>query len=299
MMNLGSKSLTAPNSKNSLRFFFIAASLYFSLISTLFSFEVALNPRNPVGGEGVRINIRGAGHLGYEIIFGGKSFSPFRTQAGVLEIFLPVPIEAKGASEILIREKFVGITIGEKKEVIEVTPRDFKVIKLKPASEKMRDKQPAVPEQKLLVSSAIKRLSGEKFWSESFSAPLEGKIGEPFAVKRVGARYSYFHKGVDYPAPIGEPVKAINDGEIILSERGLNIYGNMLVIDHGHGIISCYWHLNELYKNKNDKVKKGEVIAEVGNTGWSTGPHLHFGVYLQGEAVDPLWFIDFTGNISQ
>jgi murein DD-endopeptidase MepM/ murein hydrolase activator NlpD len=123
---------------------------------------------------------------------------------------------------------------------------------------------------------------------------VKAKITTRFALLRKAKTYQYFHKGVDFSIPTGTPVKAMNSGKIIFAKSGLNVYGVAMVVDHGQGVTSCYFHLNKLLKKEGETVEKGEIIAESGATGWATGPHLHFGLYLQGEAVDPFWWIKFA-----
>ena len=102
------------------------------------------------------------------------------------------------------------------------------------------------------------------------------------------------HKGIDIGGgvKIGDPIYAAADGVIIYSNYNEGGYGNMVMIDHGldsNGvkIITLYGHGNKLLKNVGDTVKKGDAIMELGSTGNSTGPHVHFEVRENGVAVDP------------
>lgn len=95
------------------------------------------------------------------------------------------------------------------------------------------------------------------------------------------------HLGIDYAAPTGTVVKSAGDGVIIFvgSQSG---YGNVVKVQHSSGYITLYAHLSRFAKiKKGQKVKQGQVIAYVGSTGMSTGPHLHFGVYLNNKAINP------------
>jgi murein DD-endopeptidase MepM/ murein hydrolase activator NlpD len=88
----------------------------------------------------------------------------------------------------------------------------------------------------------------------------------------------------------GTPVDAPADGRVTFAgPKGL--MGNMLTIQHGHGFVTRYGHLSKIFKKVGDKVKRGEVIAQVGNTGRSTGPHLHYEVLLSGVPVNPARYI--------
>ncbi|MDO4673851.1 peptidoglycan DD-metalloendopeptidase family protein [Campylobacter sp.] len=96
------------------------------------------------------------------------------------------------------------------------------------------------------------------------------------------------HLGVDYAAPTGTPVKSAGNGEIIFIGTQ-NGYGKVIKIKHASGYTTLYAHLSRFAKvKKGQKVKQGQLIAYVGSTGMSTGPHLHFGVYLNNKAINPL-----------
>ncbi|MFW6374017.1 MAG: M23 family metallopeptidase [Thermodesulfobacteriota bacterium] len=99
-----------------------------------------------------------------------------------------------------------------------------------------------------------------------------------------------FHKGLDIASAEGTPVLATADGTVTYADVKGN-YGNMLVIDHGHGMVTRYAHLKEFLKAPGEKVKRGEKIALMGNTGRSTGPHVHYEVRFNGVPVDPQKYI--------
>ena len=98
------------------------------------------------------------------------------------------------------------------------------------------------------------------------------------------------HNGLDFAAPAGTPIYAADDGTVIDS-RYSNSWGNVVQIDHGGGVVTLYAHASARLVSKGQTVKKGETIAKVGSTGWSTGNHLHFTVYKNGTAVDPMTYL--------
>lgn len=106
-----------------------------------------------------------------------------------------------------------------------------------------------------------------------------------------------FHPGMDFSAPIGTDVYATGDGKVVAMgwETG---YGNRIVIDHGFGYRTLYAHLSKFRTKLGKKVLRGEVIAEVGSTGRSTGPHLHYEVHVKGEVVNPVnyYFMDLSAD---
>lgn len=99
-----------------------------------------------------------------------------------------------------------------------------------------------------------------------------------------------FHQGVDFSAPIGTEVFSTGDGKVVKVEKSKWGYGNTLEIDHGFGYVTKYGHLNDFKVRKGEKVKRGQLIATIGNTGKSTAPHLHYEVHKNGRAVNPIHF---------
>lgn len=114
-----------------------------------------------------------------------------------------------------------------------------------------------------------------------------GKRKSPFTGKQT------MHAGIDISTKTGTPIAAPADGVVSYSDRK-GAYGLVLVIDHGYGYQTFYGHCSKLGKNVGDKVKRGEVVAYVGNTGSSTGSHLHYEVRVRGVATNPTkYIIDF------
>lgn len=121
----------------------------------------------------------------------------------------------------------------------------------------------------------------------SFLWPVKGEITSYF-----GPRWGSFHPGVDIAAREGTPVKATDGGTVVFVGWYGN-YGQAILIDHGNGkLITLYGHLSDYNVSEGDTVQKGDVIGYVGNTGYSTGAHLHFEVRVKGSAVDPLSFYE-------
>lgn len=107
---------------------------------------------------------------------------------------------------------------------------------------------------------------------------------------------SALHTGLDFPANPGTPIYAAAGGVVVTQEYQAE-YGNMLEIDHGNDLISRYAHASKVLVKKGDLVKRGQKIADVGNTGRSTGPHLHFEVLVQGIPQDPQKFLNAGRNL--
>ncbi len=125
-----------------------------------------------------------------------------------------------------------------------------------------------------------------------FTKPVEGKITSDFGYRTTPAKgASTGHSGIDIGVPIGTPVKVIADGTVVAANGNMRGYGNGMFVDHGtingKHIISEYGHLSKFDVKVGDKVTKGQVIAKSGNSGISTGPHLHLTIKENNTPVDP------------
>lgn len=122
--------------------------------------------------------------------------------------------------------------------------------------------------------------------------PLEGRITDEYGYRKDpfnGKRK--FHTGLDIAADTGTPVKAAAGGTVT-SVYYTYATGRTVVIDHGNGFVTLYGHCSKILVEPGQQVKKGEEIAKVGNTGRSTGPHLHLEIQLYGSAIDPMEYLD-------
>ena len=147
--------------------------------------------------------------------------------------------------------------------------------------------------QNYLLRKVLKNCSPVRYYEAKPISPLKfyKRISSPFGVRRVvNGNPAGFHKGVDFAAPIGTPVFATLSGKVVLA-RKLYLTGNTIVIDHGWCLLSLYAHLSKIEVKEGQIVKQAQEIGKVGSTGRSTGPHLHFGIYLNDVAVDPIEFL--------
>lgn len=127
-----------------------------------------------------------------------------------------------------------------------------------------------------------------QYWSEPFLSPTIDCQNSPFGVKRFhnGKATGDYHKGVDLRSPQGRPIRATAAGKVQIA-RMYRLHGGTVGLDHGQGISSAYIHMSKLNVQPGDVVQKGDVIGFVGSTGFATGPHLHWGLYVNGLPVNP------------
>ncbi len=126
------------------------------------------------------------------------------------------------------------------------------------------------------------------FFYQDFIKPLSGiKTGIYGSQRIINGQKRTPHYGIDIAAAIGTPVVSPNDGRVILAKKNMFFTGNTIMIDHGHGLISIFSHLDQIQSEMNEIKKKGDVIGTVGKTGRVTGPHLHYGIYWKNIGLDP------------
>lgn len=130
-------------------------------------------------------------------------------------------------------------------------------------------------------------------WSGVLQRPSGGTISSNFGTRRAynDGPYTSYHGGVDLRGPTGTPVYAPADGTVVLAEP-LTVRGNALLLDHGWGMLTGYWHLSNIEVEVGQRVQQGDLIARIGNTGLSTGSHLHWEMWVGGVNVDPMEWLD-------
>ncbi len=141
------------------------------------------------------------------------------------------------------------------------------------------------------VNAAFAGVSEQRLWGGTFDFPLEGELRTtaPFGQRRSysGGPVASYHTGHDYGADEGMQVLAPITGTVVLAEP-LQVRGQAIILDHGLGVFTGFWHLSRIDVAEGQLVGRGDVVGLVGNTGLSTGPHLHWEMRVLGVPVDPL-----------
>ncbi len=144
-----------------------------------------------------------------------------------------------------------------------------------------------VGQERKIINGALNGWRDTELGGIDLNTPLEGRRSSSFGLRRFfNDEPRSPHKGMDIAANAGEKIVAPRDG-IITSTGNYYFNGNTVFIDHGQGFVTMYCHLSEIGVEDGQQVASGEAIGAVGATGRVTGPHLHFGTYLNGTAVDP------------
>ena len=210
--------------------------------------------------------------------------------------------EIKDKKEILDKnkeeEKVIKDELVKDKENLDKDKIELKKLKeeLVKEEEELEKKLQKIAAQKAATSSDSNNLANSNSSSTvisngSWPVPGYSRVSSPFGYRiHPVLGIKKLHTGIDIPAPTGTPTVAVSSGTVIYS--GVQgSYGNTVMIQHDNGLVSLYAHNSSLVVNVGDKVKKGQVVAKIGSTGRSTGPHLHFEIRVNGTAQNPLNYL--------
>jgi murein DD-endopeptidase MepM/ murein hydrolase activator NlpD len=220
---------------------------------------------------------------------------------------------AETASEVLTELDEIGAEIEVLKDraglpetdlapdsVPETPPRDG-VAQAAPAEVMLEQARRQLPGLETVLIRAVKPALNKTIESEAEQTaafpsgnPVAGdpSISSEFGLRSnpFGGRSYEMHEGIDFAGPVGKPILATAQGVVVNAEYSGG-YGNQVKIDHGYGYETLYAHLSELEVKIGDRVERGDVLGYLGNTGRSSGPHLHYGVYRNGRAVNPRYYL--------
>lgn len=155
-------------------------------------------------------------------------------------------------------------------------------------------KEKSQAERALLQGTVYTNFSETNYITSPYSMPTTGRETSLYgAFRGYTAKYARFHEGYDLANVTGTPIYAANEGMVRIS-RELFVRGNCVIIDHGQGVYSSYFHMSELIAKEGSYVKKGDLIGLIGTTGMSTGPHLHWEMRAGNITFDPLTVLNKT-----
>jgi murein DD-endopeptidase MepM/ murein hydrolase activator NlpD len=154
-----------------------------------------------------------------------------------------------------------------------------------------------INKERPILSNARKVFSDKSLSNGLFTRPVDGITTSPFGLKRFyNGQARRPHTGLDYAGDIGVSIKAPADGKVILAGQFF-FNGNAVFLDHGQGLISVYIHMNERLVKQGQYLKQGDAIGTIGQTGRATGPHLHWGIYLNQTVVSPNLLLGTSNDI--
>ena len=191
------------------------------------------------------------------------------------------------------RKNDVLITINQKKIVKQVYKREYKIQRIDGLEEKKvtppEEVYERIKKENKLIAKARAIDSDLDFFKDKFMIPVDDAIitGVYGSQRILNGKPKWPHYGLDFAQKEGAPVKAMLNGTVTLAEADLFYTGGTLIFDHGHGISTLYMHMLDIFVEKGQKVKQGDIIGTVGSTGRATGPHLDVRLNWFDVRLDP------------
>lgn len=267
----------------------------------LFGFNIDISDMSVANGKTVFISFKKEKGVAYkEFIFDKKKYKIFQNPVQKQKLYALIPVsyytKAKNKELELVyktkKEKestfFIKVVPGKyKKESIRVAPS-----KVKP-SKKDRSR---ITKEYNEAMKIYRHVTPKSYISSRFIIPIQSTITSDFGKARIyNGSLKGYHSGTDFRAKVGTPIKASNDGVVVLCKKRF-YSGGTVVLDHGQGIYTCYFHMSKFNVQDGDFVHKGSIIGLSGKSGRVTGPHLHFAARVAGVQVDPLQLLSILNQ---
>ncbi|MCF6340740.1 MAG: M23 family metallopeptidase [Sulfurimonas sp.] len=266
-------------------------------VSSLFSFSIELSDSTIANGKTVLLEFSKDKNIKYDkIIIGKKKYKIYDNPIYKEKAYVLLPMSYYEKPSEKKVEIFYTENKDKKKRVLIFRVKDGKYekekIKVQSSKVNLRKEDKKRASKEYAEAMKIYRTSTKKSHiSKEFIVPMKSKITSDFGKARVyNDTLKGYHSGTDFRAKIGTPIIASNDGIVVLAKDRF-YSGNSVIIDHGQGIYSCYYHMSKFDVKKGNIVKRGESLGLSGDSGRVTGPHLHFSFRVGGEQVDPLQLI--------
>jgi murein DD-endopeptidase MepM/ murein hydrolase activator NlpD len=198
------------------------------------------------------------------------------------------------------RKLDIIIIANDKKIVKKIQKREYKIQRIDGLPKKKvtppEEFYERIKKENQLIGKAREIESDLSFFKEKFIIPVDNAIitGVYGSQRILNGIPKWPHYGLDFAQKKGAPVKAMNNGIVTLAEKDLFYTGATLIFDHGHGISTLYMHLDEIFVNVGEHVKKGDIVGTVGASGRATGPHLDIRLNWFGTRLDPATILNIN-----
>jgi murein DD-endopeptidase MepM/ murein hydrolase activator NlpD len=267
--------------------FFLPALLCLS-VAAFAAEPCTVSTEKPLQGDVVRLTCNAAvlsAHMGE------RTAPLFKQASGGWLGLMPIPAnQAPGPSEITFSSPTQPQEQSAKVTVVDARFATQNV-NLAPGIASLHN----TPEEVEILKAFRQNLTDVRYWQDRFIEPVPGCMVSPFGVKRYRNHKPTgdYHGGVDLRSPAGTPVRAAADGQVKFAQL-ITVLGNTVGLDHGQGVETIYMHMSKLAVESGAQVKQGEIIGYVGTTGRSSGPHLHWTLYVNGVQVNPGQWVKLT-----
>jgi murein DD-endopeptidase MepM/ murein hydrolase activator NlpD len=224
--------------------------------------------------------------------FAGRVWPLYRSGSAAATYVGTDPFTTPGRQAIVVEVVAGGTVRRLARGMITVAGETFPTrrLQLDPDKEALFDPKLVAIEQRK-AGAAFSKISPRKLWDGPFMLPTAARRSSPYGVKSIyNGVVRGWHRGADFAAPLGSPVLAANRGIVRLAEE-IPLSGNAVIVDHGLGVFTTYMHMSAIAVRAGQQVHTGDVVGRVGSSGVATGPHLHWGLRVNGVYVDPLRWV--------
>lgn len=283
--------------------------LLIALLSSLLSLEVDVVKWKIPNGQTALLEFNSIKGVEYKNVkLGKKSFSIFTKPNDKSKMYVLIPFSyyEKAENKKLLIEYKQDKKLKEESLLLKVINGNYakeeihvSSSKVNPKSKKVKARISKEYNEAMKIYSTV---TPKSYISKPFIHPLDSKITSAFGKARVyNGSLKGYHSGTDFRAPIGTKIIAANDGRVALVKKRF-YSGGTILLDHGQGIYTCYFHMSAFNVKEGQIVKKSDVLGLSGESGRVTGPHLHFSARINAVQVDPLQLISLlnknllTGN---
>ncbi len=266
-------------------------TLFLLLLTIAFPYTVKAFPRNNLKPGGVAvIAVAPATHTKPNATYFSKPIALIKGKQNWLGV-VGISLKAKTGKHLI---RITGSNNNTYTKSFRINPHKYRTqrltIKNKNKVNPNKKSQKRI-EREFFLKKKLKKTFSNNAPHLNFIRPTSGRDSGRFGLRRILNKQKRSpHSGMDIAAPKGRSVKAAESGTVLFA-GDLFFTGQVIYLDHGNGLLSLYAHLSKLNVKQGQKVKRGDIIAKVGKTGRATGPHLHWSVYLNGNAVDPALFL--------
>jgi lysostaphin len=263
-----------------------AAASKTAAAATAPALDVHFTPAAPRLGDTISVVVSMAeGDPAPTVAIDERKFPAFDLGGGRYRAFIPLsPLDHPGRWRVSVaagkKKASITVPVGARRFGVQHIEIHGKTLELDPI-------------ERARVREAKEMRTVTKRWDGAFRAPSGGRQSSEYGVRRYRNGVfltDYYHRGIDYAPGAGAPVIAPAGGTVVLvgvEGEGFPVHGNVVGLDHGHGVVSLFLHLQKANVREGDTVRAGETIGLVGSTGAATGPHLHWGLYVNSVCVDP------------
>lgn len=270
----------------------IISSWYFAIAQAPL---LLIQPQQPIQGDPLMVSLPDTSELSdvKSLMFDSMTIPLFLYKEHPTA-FVGINLNAKTGTHTFTITLSNGRTI---KQTLTILERDKEIIPLG-IPEKMGGNTPT-SQTKLVTSLEKENLlldrlvsNKKKLWTGDFVFPIANPVVvDPYGYTRETGSYAIAHKGTDFRAAAGTEIRSMNRG-VVRMARYSPIYGNVVVVDHGMGLMTFYMHLSKIKVKTGQLTERGQLIGLSGQTGYAIGPHLHLSVRLNGTSIDPMKFME-------